>query len=615
VGGGQAMTATESTVPSEAGPGEDTPVPASDPQSTRSWPWWLGAALVVGYLLQLGWRLWLARSVPTPVAHADEDRYLLAARALAGGPGGLGNDTEAFRRLGYPLILTPIYWFTSDPFKVFHAAQAIGAVVNALTFPLCYLFARRVLHGERRIALIGAFLVATLPTVAYYGEFALTDSIFAPLGLAWLILLHAQLAGRTAWSRGAAALGAGAVVGYVYAMHVRGLVMLGIHGAVLAVLVITRRSRWTLPVASLVAALVVSRLDWVAQRLIGDRLEHGGIEPDGRMWSRLFDARGAVHIICDAAGQIWYTGVGTWGLAAVGLVVAVQRIRGRDTSGTDLAQRVTLVTAFAATALIALSSAAALPPDGRVSNHAYPRYVAFLAPIWAMLAIVALCGAGRRRALRLYGAAAAVIVGGAFLVLARQTDLVRETFEPFDTPEVSFLTNTWGALPIARATATALLLLAVFVFAIAAPRPARLARIALAGVLVLNVGAMEVINARSLRPMAAKQYATAPQLVKDIHLGPGDVVVTSKWVPLSPLLNHQREVYWGPLAEFDHRKNQPPSNATAVIAPWNTLNGVDDWDGDARGWRRVAGDPVVKWAVWLRNSDPRVGTVSTGSGR
>jgi hypothetical protein len=573
-------------------------------------------AVVGGYVLQVAWRLWLARSVPTPVAHSDEDRYLLAARALAGGPGGFGNDTAAFRRLGYPLLLTPIYWFTSDPFKVFNAAQVIGAVINALTFPLAYLFGRRVFGTERRLALGLAFVAATLPSVVYYSEFALADAIFAPLGLGWLLLLHGWLAGRTSLSRAVGAIGAGIVVGYANVVHVRGLVLLGIHLAVLAALVIAQRSRWLLAMASAVAALAMIPLEWAAERLIGDRLVHGGIEPAGPMWSRITHARGIVHILCDAAGQIWYSGVATWGLAAVGLVVAVQRIRGRDVDETDRPQRVVLASAVAATVLIALSSAAALPADGRVSNHAYPRYIAFLMPVWVFLAAVALIGAGRRRALRLVGIATALMAGGAFLVLARMPDLFREWFHPFDTPEVSFLTNTWRALPVAQATVMAALILGALTLALTMLRWPHRAAIALAGVLVVNVAAMEVINAKSLRPMAAREYATAPRLVGDLRLGPGDVVVTSRRVALGPKMNHQREVYWDTLPDFDERVADPPARATAVIAPWKTAGGVKDWDGEALGWKRVAGDPVGEWAVWLRESDLRLnGPISPGQGR
>src|ERR687893_249874 len=49
---------------------------------------WVPVAIVVGFLAHVAWRVWLARDLVTPAAHADEDGYLIAARVLAGGPGG-----------------------------------------------------------------------------------------------------------------------------------------------------------------------------------------------------------------------------------------------------------------------------------------------------------------------------------------------------------------------------------------------------------------------------------------------------------------------------------------------------------------------------------------------
>jgi hypothetical protein len=579
--------------------------------------WWLLAALAVCFLLQLGWRLWLARSVTTPVAHADEDRYLLSARVLAGGPGGLGNDTDAFRRMGYPLLLAPIYRFTSNPWTVYHAAQAVGCVVNALAFPLGYLFGRRVLGIERRWLALGlAFVAAMLPAAVYYSEFALTDVLFAPIGLGWLLLLHGWLTARAGWSRWLTALGAGALVGYTYAIHVRGAIMLAIHLAVLFLVVVVRRSRWRVAALSAFVALVLSQVTWLTDHVVGNRLVTGGVEPQTRLSQRLLTAGGLVHTLCDAFGQIWYAGVATWGLAAVGLVVAVARIRGTDVDQVDRPQRVIIGVAFATTVLIALSSSAALPNDARVSNHAYFRYIAFLMPVWVILAGAALYRSGRRRALALVGRAAALIAAGGFVVLSRMTDVITERFQAFDTPETSFLTNAWHSLNVGNATIVGLVLLTVLALAFAAPRSRRAVPLALAGVLLLDVAAMAVVNVKLTGPMARAEYATGPQLVRDLHIGPADVVVSAHKTSLGARLNHQREVYWARVPEFEHLVADPPDDATVVVAPWHSRN-KDDWDGSFLGWTKVAGDPVQEYAVWFRDTDPRLtdGSITWHGGR
>jgi hypothetical protein len=605
------------TEPSQAdvGPSEPPAAPATATAATADVTaprpnrfdrrWLIVLAVVVGYLLQLGWRLWLIRTVTTPIAHADEDRYLLSARVLAGGPGGLGNDTAAFRRMGYPILLAPIYSYTQDPFKVYHAAQVIGATINALAFPLAYLFGRRVLHIRAWLALVLAFVATTLPAIVYYSEFTLTDVLFAPIGLGWLLLLHTWIVGRTRVARIAAIVGAGAVVGYAAAVHVRGLVMLGAHLLAVGYLVLRERSRWKAAVASLVAAIALTRVDWVAQNLVGDRLVRGGVEPGNRLLDRLTDARGLVHILIDATGQLWYAGVATWGLAAVGLVVAWNRVRRDDVEPGDDAQRFILGTTLGSMALIALASSAALPPDSRVSNHAYFRYIAFLMPVFVMLAGDALRGAGIRQAMSLVGRAAALVGVGTVIVLSQIPDYYRLKFERFDTPETSFLTNTWNSMPVAQAAVTSLLLLLIFALAVARRDRRRLAGAALAAVLVLNLTAMVVINAKSVEPMVANEYKYAPRLVHDMGINASDVVATSKKVALGTRLNHQREVYWRDVIEFDHTQSGPPAEATVVVAPWRSRN-KDDWHGEQDGWERVAVDPIQEWALWLRAGDPRI---------
>jgi 4-amino-4-deoxy-L-arabinose transferase-like glycosyltransferase len=606
-----AATAQEQSDPA------DPPASTVEPQEQRGWRWWILLGLAVGFVLQVGWRLWLIRDAYTPIAHADEDRYLLAARALAGGPGGLAGDTAAFRRMGYPLILSPIYWFTSDPFHVYRAAQIFGALLNALTFPLAYLFGRRVLQSSRWPALALAFVAATLPAVVYYSEFTLTDVLFGPIGLSWLLLIHGWFANRTKAGRATAGILAGLLVGYAFTIHVRGLVMLGIFVALIAVAVFRERARWKVALASIAGALAMTIVDFAAQRAVADKMLYGGVEPGNRLVDRLTSAGSFVQAVCDAIGQLWYTSAATWGLGAIGLVVAVERIRGRtgkvessDATGrssrVDWPQRMTLAVAIVTAAAIALSSAAALPDDMRVSNHAYFRYVAWLAPIWVVIGGLALIGAGYRNAWRLIMRGGALSVGALVVVLSQLR--ANEAFEPFDTPEVSFLTGNWRHFLPARAELVVLIFLVVVGLGLASRQKGfpRLTAAALAGVLLLNLASMAVVNYNLVRPMALGQYrGVAGRLVEGMKIDEHDVVVSSQWVALGAMLNNQREVYWAPMRYFDHRAGeQPPADATVVIGPWHSRN-KDDYDGTADGWRRISGDTLQQYAVWLRADDPR----------
>ena len=578
---------SEATLPEETAPAVRTP------------PWRIivPALLLVGYAAHVCWRLWLLRYVPVVVAHADEDRYLLIARSLAGGPGGFGNDTEAFRRLGYPLILAPIYSFTDDPFRVHHLAQMVGAFINALAFPLAYLFARRVLGTGRWLSLGMAFVGAALPAIVYYSQFVLTDVMFAPIGLAWLLLIHGWLAGRTSGSRLAAAIGAGLVVGFAYVVHVRGMVMLGVHLGLVLLVIVAKRGRRMWAAMSAAAAIVATLIDWIAKQALGTTMVHGGQEPNNQMLEALTDALHFVRTLTDATGQLWYLAVATGGLGAVGLVVAWRALRG---SG-DFVRRTMLGTILVTTVLIALASASALQLDNRVSNHAYFRYIAFLAPVWVMIGIAALAEAGLREKLRLIGAAAAVIAVTLFIVLARISST--EWFHPFDTPEASAMTGSWEQFRPFKATIIALALLAIWLV--------RKTFIPFVAVVAVSAAAMVSINVNAIQPMTKLEYLPGSRLVQELGVTPDDVVQTAEQIDMGSNLNFQREIYWQRLTSFDALTGRPDSATTVVIAPWypfptkkQDYDDIVHWDGTSLGWTREYTylNEERQWALWRRST-------------
>src|SRR3954471_15724325 len=89
----------------------DRPRPSPSVRTRRpSWP----LLVLAGWLAQVGIRLVLAGGQSVPAAFPDESGYLLAARWLAGGPGGdLSGST--FYQGGYPLLLSPAFWLSHDP--------------------------------------------------------------------------------------------------------------------------------------------------------------------------------------------------------------------------------------------------------------------------------------------------------------------------------------------------------------------------------------------------------------------------------------------------------------------------------------------------------------------
>lgn len=122
-----------------AAPGRGSAAPARRYGSGTSR---LPLLVVAGGLTQVAVRLLLARWQGRPAAYPDEAGYLLAARWLAGGPGGdLSGST--FYQGGYPLLLIPAFWLSHDPATCYRIAIGIGALVGATVFPLGYVALRR----------------------------------------------------------------------------------------------------------------------------------------------------------------------------------------------------------------------------------------------------------------------------------------------------------------------------------------------------------------------------------------------------------------------------------------------------------------------------------------
>ena len=56
-------------------------------------------------------RVWFSRAQTVPLANPDESAYLIAARVLAGGPTADFSYSTLYQG-GYPLLITPVFWFT-----------------------------------------------------------------------------------------------------------------------------------------------------------------------------------------------------------------------------------------------------------------------------------------------------------------------------------------------------------------------------------------------------------------------------------------------------------------------------------------------------------------------
>ncbi|MGN9805775.1 hypothetical protein [Micromonospora sp. L32] len=563
--------------------------PVEAPAAPARRRWLVPALLVLGWLAGVAWRMWLARHVALPIAHTDEDSYLNTARALAGGPGGFSSENGPLRRVGYPMLISPAFLGERDFTDSYRLVQLINAAVNATVLPLAYLLARRLLALRRSYALVAAAVAATLPATAFYAEVAMIDAVLAPLVLAWLLAVHRWVARPGVL----AAATVGTLVGAFHLLHSRGLVIVAVHAGLVLLLLVRRRVTLGQALAAVLPVLALALVNAVGIRLLGDRVYLLGNPPGGGTVRAVASGQGLLRLGAAVATQLWYLVVITFGMAGIAWAAAVRELRRR---GGDPAVRWTLGVALVTSVGVAGGASVILAGiTTKPLDAIYGRYVQMLAPFWLLVGVAVLLTVAYRVLLARAAVAVALLVGGAALIAARLAYVASRGHElrygGFGAPDLMALTGGWREFrPFTGAAVGAVACLLL----VAAVRVPRLRVPVLAVLVVVNLGTMQVITDRLVRPMVA---ATAPTpRVADLGVRPGERVYASVGVHYILRFNLSHQVTWSDVRWFSDR---PPAAADVVFARW-APGAADDWDGTRYGFVRLGGNPGQHWAAWRR---------------
>jgi len=573
----------------------DSPPPSAP---ARRWGLWL----LVGWLVQAGIRVALAAGQTIPVANPDETGYLFAARLLTGGPAADISHSTPYRG-GYPLLLLPAFWLADDPVTVYRIVMVINALVGALLLVALFVLLRRLgLSGPWAYG--AAHAVALLPAAVFFTQYALTDAILPVVLLGWLLLTHSWLTADPG-SAGPVRValhgaGAGLLAGYAYATHSRGTVVLAVHLVLVLVAVVARwRPWWSAAVGAAAAggvALAGGALNgWIWPRLY----PRGSYEMGAMLLERITTPSGYGWTIPVGLGQIWYLVVGTWGLAGIGLAavlgVAVRR-------GAAPQVRALACAVLATVAGIAFATAAALPDEQRIANHAYGRYLACLAPTLVAVGVAVLLTAARRTVAAAGAATAAVTAALAVLIEWRAGGkFAGYVHFPFDFPETGFLTWTWDGFHLWAATLAGLALLGL---AIAAALRGRRGAVALVcGLLVVDLAASAAAAWNISRPFV-RQMAAAADLSGPVGpAGSRPRVAIDGAIEWKIWVIQLYLVSWEEVTFFDVRQG-PPAEAELVLFRWEPGTPAErTWPGGAPpGWRVVDSRRTVEgdWVAWRR---------------
>jgi len=586
-----------------AGSRLDWPIGAADgPRRSRKWLFAL--LLAAGWLVQAGLRAWFSRAQVVPLDNPDETAYLIAARVLAGGPAadfsGVTQYHSTLYQGGYPLLITPVYWFTSHPATVYHAVLLINAAVSALVMPLGYLTCRRLGLG-RWVAYGVAMVAALLPAGFFFSEYAIADAIFPAVTLAWLLAIHSWLVADSPRARYAAAIGSGVLSGYAYAVHPRGLVLLGGYVAV-GIFIAWRRpaARGSAAVAAL-TVVVTAGAGWALDRYLASALYAEGTRSlSGQLLSTLESAYGAIHVAEMAGGQVWRLVIGSWGIAGIGLVAAViAAVRGGVR--TDL--RVMASLSVGVTILIACTASAALPPHQSLT-WASGRYLDGMTVTFFLVGAAVLLQAGTRTILSLAACVAGLTVVAAMTVAVYAgTSLPTMRGKRFNFGEPAVLTQNWSHASVLVATVAALALLAVWVyFAILARYMPVLIYVLGAGVAAVSLVAVAQLTAYcSVADNAWAQQMGMSQMAAADGLRPGEQIAVASDISGILRLAQTFEVSSTQVRFFNPAFQSPPPGVAVVDVAWPAGQPAQaSWPDLPAGWRIVAANRFGSWVVWRR---------------
>jgi len=567
--------------------------------------WLFALLLVAGWLGQAGLRAWFSRAQVVPLDNPDETAYLIAARVLGGGPAadlsGVTLYHATLYRGGYPLLITPVYWFTSSPAAVYHAVLLINAAVSAAVMPLGYLVCRRL--GLGCPAAYGVAMVAALlPAGFFYSEYAIADAIFPVVTLAWLLATHSWLVATSPRARYAAAIGSAVLSGYAYAVHSRGLALLAGFAAV-GVFVAWRRpaARGSVAAAAL-TVVVIAGAGWALDRYLASALYPEGTRSlSGQLVSTLESVYGAIHVAEMAGGQLWRLVLDSWGIAGIGLVAAVAAIARRGVR-TDL--RVMASLSVGITVLIACAAPAALGPHQPLT-WASGRYLDGMIVTFFLVGAVVLLRAAARPILAFAACVAGLtMVAAVTVAVYAGTSLPTERGRTFDYGEPAVLTQDWSQASVLVATAAALALLLLWVlFALLARRMRVLTCVLGAAAAAVSLVAVAQLTAHGSRADSAWAKAMGMREMAAVGgLKPGEQIAIASDISGVLRLAQAFEVSSTQVQPLNPFCQPPPADVTVIDAAWPAGQPARaSWPDAPAGWRVVAANRFGSWVVWRRS--------------
>lgn len=315
-----------------------------------------GAALLVGAI-----HLALASRMSAPIIMADEWGYLGAARRIAGD----GEQTHVPYHAGAGLLYLPTTLVADSPIDAYHGALATNAVLaGLLTLAAWWVAGLAESLRPAGVRFAAACAVGLYTSFVGYSSLAAPEVAFAALELALVGVFVQALRGSRAFWWAVAGTGCG----LAWLLHPRGAGVIA--AGVVVAAVALRPTLRHLPhlaafVAPVLAGIVVTAVldGWVNGTVLDPEQYDSGALLDG-----LATAKGLHTLLIAASGQLFYLSAATVGVATLGVLELVRRLRSTEP------RRLEALFPLAALAFVYAISVATNARASRIDHLLYGRY-------------------------------------------------------------------------------------------------------------------------------------------------------------------------------------------------------------------------------------------------
>lgn len=538
----------------------------------------------------LALHLWLSRHVPGPSLLWDGQGYLGTARWLAGVDVPYLGDL-VFYHAGYPLLLAPVFRTLSSPAAMFQGALVVNAVAASATFLVLVQLGRSAFGLTRPRALGLAGVASVYPAVLLQSGFEWAESVFVLTFSGCALLAWHFLRRRTA----TAATALGVATAFLYAVHPRGLGMVVATGGLLAVVAVHDRHRARAALTGLVAlvgGLLVTTTVHAASRAALWAADTGPASVG--LVERLADPGTWPELALRAAGQLWYLGVVSLGLAVLGVAFLASLAAGREAPPDDdvgPSRRLLAGYLLATMATMAFSSVVQITSHTRVDHLVYGRYNEGFLPVLLVAGGAWLLGPASAR--RRLTTALATVTGIALLAAV----VVAGNGPGAFSGDVAGI-NVLGALMMDRVdpdhldivVVTMVALIAVIALAVVSVRRPAVAATLVAVAYLASAVDLERRVTVPMAEVANGTYVLAPQVER---FAPPGVPVSYDLAAHDLLAanRYQFQLLGRPFAFFDSAAGEEPTSGVVIASrSWG--------EGRAAG-RLVFAEPDHDQALWI----------------